>query len=126
MPLPIHCVGECIMFMFLGCSIVPFVCPFVRLSIRSFVCVFVCFFVHSSGQTLLPQYLINCSNSFAKTDREYSLVALVDSGGQRCRHLAISAKLVIVMSDWCRHLANWMKRNAPSMIRAYSIYYMET
>ena len=52
-PSRLDSVAESIMF--LGCSVLPSVRPFIR----------------SSGQILLPRYLVNGLNNFAKTDKEY-------------------------------------------------------
>jgi len=48
--------------MFLGCPVVPFVCPFIR----------------SSGQILLPRYLMNGVKNVDKTDKECSIVLTDD------------------------------------------------
>jgi len=60
MPLPPDTVSENIMFS--GCLSVAFICLFVR----------------SSGQILLPRYLMNATTNFDKTDREYSLASTDD------------------------------------------------
>jgi len=54
--------------MFLGCLLSSYRPP---------VCSF-CLFVHSSGQILLPRYLMNSLNNFDKTDRKYSLAPTDD------------------------------------------------
>jgi len=65
MSLPPDTVGEGIISV--GCPVVPFVRP---PSVHSFV--------PSSGQVLLPRYLMNGLNNFDKTDSEYSVVAIDD------------------------------------------------
>ena len=67
MPLPPNNVDEGIMF--LDCHDVHFVC--------SSILPFVCSSVHlDSGQTFLPQYLMNVSSSLNETYREYSLAPI--------------------------------------------------
>jgi len=45
---------------------------------RPSVCLFIRSSIHSSGQVLLPQHLVNGLNNFDKTDREYSLAPIDD------------------------------------------------